>query len=94
VKLHADQLSNLHGAALAAEHGALSADHHEHTDEAGAAALAQAGTVAVLLPGAFYTLRETQVPPRRGAAPAWGAHCPGHRLQSRHPRRSRRFCSR
>jgi len=63
VKLHADQLSNLHGAALAARYGALSADHLEHTDAAGAAALAQAGTVAVLLPGAFYTLRETQVPP-------------------------------
>lgn len=63
VKLHADQLSNLHGAALAAEHGALSADHLEHTDEAGCAALARAGTVAVLLPGAFHTLRETQAPP-------------------------------
>jgi len=63
VKLHADQLSNLHGAALAAEHGALSADHLEHTDEAGCAALARAGTVAVLLPGAFHTLRETQPPP-------------------------------
>ncbi len=62
-KLHADQLSNLHGAALAARHGALSADHLEHTDEAGAAAMAAAGTVAVLLPGAFYTLRETRVPP-------------------------------
>ncbi len=63
VKLHADQLSNLHGAALAAEHGALSADHLEHTDEAGCAALARAGTAAVLLPGAFHTLRETQAPP-------------------------------
>ncbi|MCW8084365.1 imidazolonepropionase [Roseococcus sp. MDT2-1-1] len=63
VKLHADQLSNLRGAALAAEHGALSADHLEHTDEEGAAALARSGTVAVLLPGAFYTLRETQRPP-------------------------------
>jgi len=63
VKLHADQLSNLHGAALAAEHGALSADHLEHTDEAGCAALARAGTVAVLLPGAFHTLRETRMPP-------------------------------
>jgi imidazolonepropionase len=63
VKLHADQLSNLHGAALAAEHGALSADHLERTDEEGAAALARAGTVAVLLPGAFYTLRETRKPP-------------------------------
>ena len=63
VKLHADQLSNLHGAALAAGFNALSADHLEHTDDAGAAAMAAAGTVAVLLPGAFYSLRETQVPP-------------------------------
>jgi imidazolonepropionase len=63
VKLHADQLSNLHGAALAARYGALSADHLEYTDEAGAAAMAKAGTVAVVLPGAFYFLRETQKPP-------------------------------
>jgi len=63
VKLHADQLSNLHGAALAAEHGALSADHLEYTDDAGAAAIAASNTVAVILPGAFYTLRETQAPP-------------------------------
>jgi imidazolonepropionase len=63
IKLHADQLSNLHGAKLAAEYGALSADHLEYTDEEGAAAMAKAGTVAVLLPGAFYMLRETQVPP-------------------------------
>jgi imidazolonepropionase len=63
VKLHADQLSNLHGAALAARFNALSADHLEHTDEAGAQALARAGTVAVLLPGAFYMLRETHKPP-------------------------------
>lgn len=63
VKLHADQLSNLHGAAIAARYGALSADHLEYTDEAGAAALAKAGTVAVLLPGAFYVLREKQLPP-------------------------------
>ena len=63
VKLHADQLSNLHGAALAAGHGALSADHLEHTDEAGVIAMAASGTVAVLLPGAFYFLRETQAPP-------------------------------
>jgi len=63
VKLHADQLSNLHGARLAAEHGALSADHLEYTDEEAVAAMARAGTVAVLLPGAFYMLRETQVPP-------------------------------
>jgi imidazolonepropionase len=63
IKLHADQLSNLHGAKLAAEYGALSADHLEYTDEEGAAAMAKAGTVAVLLPGAFYMLRETQMPP-------------------------------
>src|SRR5215831_19152113 len=63
VKLHADQLSNLHGAKLAAEHGALSADHLEYTDEDGVASMAKAGTVAVLLPGAFYVLREKQLPP-------------------------------
>ena len=63
VKLHADQLSNLEGAALAARFGALSADHLEYTSEAGAAAMAKAGTVAVLLPGAFYFIRETKVPP-------------------------------
>ena len=63
VKLHAEQLSNQHGAALAARHGALSADHLEYIDEAGIAAMAEAGTVAVLLPGAFYFLRETQSPP-------------------------------
>jgi imidazolonepropionase len=63
VKLHADQLSNLHGARLAAEFRALSADHLEYTDEDGAVAMAKSGTVAVLLPGAFYVLRETQLPP-------------------------------
>lgn len=63
VKLHADQLSDLGGAALAARFRALSADHLEHTSEEGAVAMAAAGTVAVLLPGAFYTLRETQAPP-------------------------------
>ena len=63
VKLHGDQLSNLHGARFAAEHGALSVDHAEYTDEEGAAAMARAGTVAVLLPGAFYFIRETQKPP-------------------------------
>ncbi len=63
VKLHAEQLSNLGGAALAASYGALSADHLEYLDAAGVAAMAAAGTVAVLLPGAFYTLRETQAPP-------------------------------
>jgi imidazolonepropionase len=63
VKLHAEQLSNMGGAALAAEFGALSADHLEHVDEAGVAAMAQAGTVAVMLPGAYYFLRDTHVPP-------------------------------
>ncbi|WP_454617765.1 imidazolonepropionase [Bradyrhizobium cenepequi] len=63
VKLHADQLSNLGGASLAARYSALSADHLEHTDEAGAQAMAAAGTVAVLLPGAFYFIRETTKPP-------------------------------
>jgi imidazolonepropionase len=80
VKLHADQLSNLHGAALAARFGALSADHLEHTDEAGAAAMAKAGTVATLLPGAFYFIRETKVPPidafrRHGVAMAIATDC-------------------
>jgi imidazolonepropionase len=63
VKLHADQLSDTGGAALAAEFGALSADHIEYTSDAGVEAMARAGTVAVLLPGAFYALRETQLPP-------------------------------
>ncbi len=63
VKLHAEQLSNLGGARLAASYGALSADHVEYVDAAGVAAMAEVGTTAVLLPGAFYTLRETQVPP-------------------------------
>ncbi|WP_029724020.1 imidazolonepropionase [Sphingomonas sp. UNC305MFCol5.2] len=73
VKLHAEQLSNLHGAALAAEFGALSADHLEHLDQAGVAAMARAGTVAVLLPGAFYFTREERKPPiealRRAGVP-------------------------
>ncbi|PQM26277.1 imidazolonepropionase [Sphingopyxis lindanitolerans] len=63
VKLHAEQLSNQHGAALAARHHALSADHLEYLDDAGVAAMAAAGTVAVLLPGAYYFLRETKPPP-------------------------------
>jgi imidazolonepropionase len=63
VKLHAEQLSELGGAALAARFGALSADHLEYASEAGIRAMADAGTVAVLLPGAFYTLRERQRPP-------------------------------
>ncbi len=63
VKLHAEQLSDLGGAALVAEYGGLSADHLEYASEDGVRALADAGTVAVLLPGAFYYLRETQLPP-------------------------------
>lgn len=63
MRLHAEQLSNSHGAALAARFAALSADHLEHLDEAGAVAMANAGTVAVLLPLAFYYLRETREPP-------------------------------
>ncbi|WP_413992735.1 imidazolonepropionase [Labrys okinawensis] len=63
VKLHADQLSNLHGARLAAEYGALSVDHLEYTDEDGVAAMSAAGTVAVILPGAYYFIRETKQPP-------------------------------
>lgn len=63
VKLHAEQLSHLGGTQLACQHGALSADHVEYADAADAAAMAASGTVAVLLPGAFYTLRETQLPP-------------------------------
>jgi imidazolonepropionase len=63
VKLHAEQLSNLGGAALAARFGALSADHLEYVDEEGVAAMAKSGTVATMLPGAFYTLRERQAPP-------------------------------
>lgn len=80
VKLHADQLSDLSGAALAASYGALSADHLEYTSEAGAAAMARAGTVAVMLPGAFYFIRETKVPPietfrRQGVAMAVATDC-------------------
>ena len=63
VKLHAEQLSNSGGAELAARYGALSADHIEYLDEDGVKALARAGTTAVILPGAYYTLRETQAPP-------------------------------
>ena len=63
VKLHAEQLSNQGGAALAAEFGALSADHLEHVDEAGVRAMARAGSVAVMLPGAYYFLRDTTAPP-------------------------------
>lgn len=63
VKLHADQLSDAGGAALAAQYHALSADHLEYASETGIAEMARAGTVAVLLPGAFYALRETRLPP-------------------------------
>ena len=63
VKLHAEQLSNSGGAKLAASYGALSADHIEYLDEDGVKAMVDAGTIAVILPGAFYTLRETQAPP-------------------------------
>jgi imidazolonepropionase len=63
VKLHAEQLSNQHGTALAASYGALSCDHLEHLDGAGIAAMCASGTVAILLPGAFYFLRETKLPP-------------------------------
>ncbi|BBF71634.1 imidazolonepropionase [Sphingomonas bisphenolicum] len=66
VKLHAEQLSNLNGARLAAEAGALSADHLEHLDTEGIAAMARAGTVATLLPGAYYFTRETRLPPIEG----------------------------
>jgi imidazolonepropionase len=63
VRLHAEQLSNQHGAALAAQYRAWSADHLEYLDEAGAKAMATAGTVAVLLPGAYYALQEKKKPP-------------------------------
>jgi imidazolonepropionase len=63
VRLHAEQLSNQHGAALAAQYRGLSADHLEHLDEAGAKAMAAAGTIAVLLPGAYYALQEKKKPP-------------------------------
>ena len=80
VKLHAEQLSNQGGAALTAEFGGLSADHLEYLDEAGVEAMAAVGTVAVLLPGAFYFLRDTQVPPidllrRHGVAMAVASDC-------------------
>jgi imidazolonepropionase len=80
VKLHAEQLSNLEGAALAAQFGALSADHLEHADEEGVAAMAAAGMVAVLLPGAFYALKEERKPPvgllrRHGVPMALATDC-------------------
>jgi imidazolonepropionase len=80
VKLHADQLSDQGGAALAARFGALSADHLEHASAAGVAAMAASGTVAVLLPAAFYFLRETRLPPidllrRQGVPIALASDC-------------------
>lgn len=66
IKAHAEQLSNLGGTAIAARHGALSADHIEYLDQAGIEAMREAGSVAVILPGAFHTLRETQAPPIAG----------------------------
>ena len=80
VKLHAEQLSDLKGAMLAAEYGALSADHLEFVEEDGVKAMAAAGTVAVLLPGAFYFLRETKLPPmdllrRHGVGIAIASDC-------------------
>ena len=80
VKLHADQLSDGGGAALAAKYSALSADHIEHTNEAGVRAMAEAGVVAVLLPGAYLMLRETTPPPvellrRHGVAMAVATDC-------------------
>lgn len=80
VKLHAEQLSNLGGARLAASYGALSADHVEYLDETGVRAMSEAGTVATLLPGAYYTLHETQAPPvdlfRKARVPmALGTDC-------------------
>ena len=80
VKLHAEQLSDQGGARLAARYGALSADHLEYVDEDGVTAMARAGMVAVLLPGAFYFLRETQLPPidllrRHGVAMAVATDC-------------------
>jgi imidazolonepropionase len=80
VKLHAEQLSNLGGAKLAASYEALSADHIEYLDEAGVIAMAKSGTVAVILPGAFYTLREKQSPPiadlrRHGVPMALATDC-------------------
>ena len=93
VKLHADQLSDLHGAALAARFNALSADHIEHTDETGVAAMAKAGTAAVLLPGAFYFLRDTKLPPSMPCA-ATAYRLRWRRIPIPAHRRSLRFFSR
>ncbi|MCF6292604.1 MAG: imidazolonepropionase [Robiginitomaculum sp.] len=80
IRLHGEQLSNSHGCQMAAEMGALSCDHLEYLDEAGAKAMADAGTVAVLLPGAFYFLKETKTPPvnllrKHGVAMAIATDC-------------------
>ena len=87
VKLHAEQLSDMGGAALAARYGALSCDHIEHLSHDGIAAMREAGTVAVLLPGAYYTLRDTHLPPIDGAAR--GRRADGRRppITTRAPRR-------
>ena len=83
VKLHADQLSNLHGAALAARFGALSADHLEYTDAAGAAAMAQAGTVAVILPGRVLYAAGDANATRCRVSETWGADGGGDGFESR-----------
>ena len=84
VKLHAEQLSNSGGAAFAAGYGALSCDHLEYLDAAGVAAMRAAGTTAVLLPGAFYALRETQAPPVAALREAGVPDRARHRPQPRH----------
>src|SRR5258706_5045262 len=85
LKLHADQLSNQQGAALAARHGALSADHLEYTDDAGVAAMAGAGTVAGLLPRAYFFLPDGPPPPR---ASLRRLRVPMAAAPDRHPRTS------
>ncbi len=92
VKLHADQLSDTGGAALAAAAGALSADHLEYTNAAGVAAMARAATVAVLLPGAYYALRETQAPPDCGVARTSACPWPWRRTAIRGRPRQPRCC--
>ena len=84
VKLHAEQLSNMEGAALAARYGALSCDHIEHLSESGIAAMRGAGSVAVLLPGAYYTLRDTHMPPIAGLRARGRSHGRLYRSQSGH----------
>ena len=84
VKLHADQLSNLHGAALAASYGALSADHLEYTDEAWRGSDGQGGYGRGILPGAYYFIRETKKPPIELFRKHGVSDGRRHRLQSRH----------